>query len=356
MIWDARVGRHVMKVSAVIPNRNDTVMLSVTVRSILEELKGVYGCSEIVICDNSDDDIWAIMKKPNVSPLGVAYISQGKIKLVRQETPGLFAAREMAIEKSSGKYTVNFDSHVLCGRGSISDLVDFMDADVDEKVGFAFRPIGWTNKHEMMATGDIRPNDNGSVFGPWGRAYSKPTKISWHFGGYITRRKWFLDDLGGHGFFSDGTISWGGGEFYTAMKSWLFGKENWTIPTSPAYHIGPWSKEVTALSGIPYRVYSGSGNGKIGIGILAAFYALGGDEIKEYVRKNSLGLKVNHGIDIDRDWAEARRLAYKDRKFIDSNQVISFRELLKTQPWMDGWGPDRWTDYKAVKQWEANTL
>ena len=47
------------KASVIISNRNDTAMLSVTIRSCLEELKAsLPEKGEIVICDNSDPEIY----------------------------------------------------------------------------------------------------------------------------------------------------------------------------------------------------------------------------------------------------------------------------------------------------------
>ena len=55
------------KVSIVISNRNDTSMLSVTVRSCIEELKPLGpGMGEVVICDNSDQEIYSHL--PNIIP------------------------------------------------------------------------------------------------------------------------------------------------------------------------------------------------------------------------------------------------------------------------------------------------
>ena len=66
-----------MLLSVVIPNRNDTVMLGITVRSALEEMKAVPD-SELIVVDNSDADIWRLLKTPNISPLSLKYVREGK--------------------------------------------------------------------------------------------------------------------------------------------------------------------------------------------------------------------------------------------------------------------------------------
>lgn len=339
-----------MKASIIIPNRNDTIMLSITVRSALEELKSIDNDGEIIVVDNSDEDFWRVLKNPDKSPLSLRYVREGKVRLIRQSFPSLYSARQTAIEAAQGEYIINNDSHVLYGRNVVKDVVDFMDNDKEKKVGLGFSPIGWITGPEILARHDIQPNAKGSIFGPWGRRYYEPTKISWNFGFRIARRDWLLNECKGFGFFAKKQVSWGGGEFYIAMKSWLLGKENWAIPANPMYHIGPFSPEIERLDGHRYRLYGKSGNGKTAIGILAAFYALGGHEIKDYVRKNEVGLAQQYSLDIDRDWPEACRLAKEDRRWIKEHQVMSFQDLLEQQPWMEGWGDDRWSQWHPGRE------
>jgi len=310
-------------------------MLSVTVRSILEELKAVDGESEIVICDNSDADIWKVIKTINISPLSLSYVQEGKVRLLRQEYPCLWTARETAIRQSKGEYVINTDAHTMYGRDSLKDLVDFMDS-TKENVGFGYSPIGWASAPETFARHDIRP-ENGSIYGPWGRQYEEPTKICWNFGAFICRRDWFVDVLDGHGFFARKKRGWGGGEFYMAIKSWLLGYENWAIPSAPQYHLGPWSNEVERLSGYRYRTYVGAGNGNVGINLLAALYALAGEFGREYAKSTAM---------ITGDWNEARRIAREDREWIAKHQVISFEQFITEKPWMDGWQDDRYDMWK----------
>lgn len=339
-----------MKVSIVIPSRNELSLLSVTVRSILEELKAVEGDSEVVICDNSDEDIWRLLKTPNKSPLSLDYVRTGKVRLLHNDFASLYSARQKAIEESTGEYVFNTDSHTIFGRDCIKDCIAFMDADKEKHVGMGFSPIGWVSAPESFARGDIQLSEEGGIFGPWGRQYDKPTKICWNFGFRIMRRDWFMKELNGYSFFAKKRVSWGGGEFYAALKTWLLGKECWSIPSSPIYHIGPFSKEVENITGMRYRLYGGSGNGKVGIGILAAFYALGGDQAKKYIEQKNLKAITQYGLNLTTDWEEAKRLAWSDHEWIKKHQVIDFWELLEKKPWMEGWGEDRWKSWKPEIQ------
>jgi glycosyltransferase involved in cell wall biosynthesis len=321
-----------MKISIIIPNRNDTVMLGVTVRSAIEALKAIDNDGEIIVADNSDSDIYRIIKKPNCSPVPlIGYINDGILKYVRQDFPSMYSAYELGAQEAQGEYLFRSDSHVMYGHNVLKDCISFMD---NNDIGFGFSPIGWWNLHERMAKSHISENKNGGIFGTWGKRIDLPAKIPWNFGFRIVRKDWY-EQVGGFGFFAKERISWGGGEFYIAMKSWLFGRENWAMPASPMYHIGPYSKEVEKL-GYRFRQYGASGNGRQGLGILSAFYALGGDEAKEEALKSKDGLKDQYGLDVDRDWKEASKYALEDRKFIEANQTMTFKELLEVKPWRDG--------------------
>jgi len=335
-----------MKLSVIIPNRNDTVMLGITVRSALEELKAIDNDGEIVIVDNSDIDLWTIIKTVNISPLNLGYVEEGRVRLIRQDFPSIYSARQTAIENAKGEYVYNMDSHTIVGRNQFKDLVSFMDGRKNGKVGFGFAPIGWVNQHETYARHDIR-TDEGTIFGSWGRQYYEPTKICWNFGSCICNREWFLNVHGGYDFFASKRVSWGGGEFYVPIKGWLLGWESWAIPCAPQYHIGPHSKEIESRTPYRYRLYGDGGNGRTGVGILAAFYALGGEDGKEELLKVPRVFE-QYGLDIDRDWPKAISLAREAREDIEKRQVVSFKDFLKIRPWYERW--DDWKPYETIQK------
>ena len=338
-----------MILSVIIPNRNDTVMLGITVRSVLEELKAIDNDGEIVIVDNSDADLWAIIKTVNVSPINIGYLQEGKVRLVRQPFPSLYSARQTGIEQARGKYVYNMDSHTLVGRNQLLDLVNFMEA--HPGIGFGFAPIGWVSQHETFARHDIR-TDGGSIFGSWGRQYKEATKICWNFGSRICNRDWFLNVHGGYDFFAKERLSWSGGEFYVPIKGWLLGFESWAVPCSPQYHIGPFSAEIQKRTGYKYRLYDSSGNGKVGSGIIAAFYALGGEEAKEELKKVPQIYK-QYGLNLEDEWKIAKELAKEARENIARRQVISFSDFLKQRPWTEDW--TSWNPNTEIKKIEDLT-
>jgi glycosyltransferase involved in cell wall biosynthesis len=317
-----------LKVSVIIPNRNDTISLGVTVRTIVENLRDIDG--EIIIVDNSDEQYYNLLKTPNISPIPLGYINDGILKIVRQDRPGMYAAAQKGAEVAAGEYLMKCDSHVIWGANVIKDCLSFMNN--HHEAGVCSSPIGWMNLTDRLAKSNIAPNANGGIFGGWGEKSELPKKVSWNFGYRIVKKSLF-HELNGYSFFADKHVSWGGGEFYLAIKSWLLGYPNWAIKANPVYHIGPHSKELEALTGIKFRVYGSSGNGRQGIGILAAFYALGGDNAREECMKSGDGLKKQYGIDIDRDWDEAKAIAHDDHEWIKTHQKISFQELLERKPW-----------------------
>ena len=343
-----------MKVSIIISNRNDLEMLTVTVRSCLEELRPLGpGNGEIVICDNSDEEIYK--KLPSVLPIG--YIEEGLLSVYRQSFPCLFTARETAASKAEGEYIICLDSHMIVGRDMILDLVNFMDSKKDDPtVGFAHAPINWAHQHDRNARHDRDMSEN--ELGPWGTAYNYERTISWKGMPWICRRSWFLDKragLGGYGALSEYKLSWGGGDMHIGVKPWLLGFRNWAVPTSPASHIGPFpgidkvdnsSTVNVADASNPnrYRKWSVSGSGPSAIGFLVSCYVLGGDQM---MKRNAPAIQERFGglIDITKWWFKARIYGRNEKAWLDKRKVITFEELLKTKPWEQD---DRQEDLRSV--------
>lgn len=322
------------KVSVIISNRNDLEMLSITVRSCIEELKPLgHENSEIVICDNSDRHIYNSL--PSVIP--PKYISDGLVKIVRQNFPCLFTAREEAVRYSTGKYILCVDSHCLIGRDMILDLVNFMDiyqAD-DKTTGFCHAPINWAHQHEERSKHDRDISVN--ELGDWNTAYSHPKTITWKGMPWICRRSWFLEELQSYGALSEHRISWGGGDMHLGTKAWLLGFKNWAVPTSPCIHIGPFpkidqgeNKNVTKIG--KYRLYANSGQGPHTIGFLVSCYVLGGEPM---MLRNKAVITERFGkfIDVDKCWDQAKKYGKREKQWLDKHKVMTFEQFLETKPW-----------------------
>ena len=325
-----------MKASIIISNRNDLAMLSVTVRSCIEELKPLgLENGEIVICDNSDEEIYK--KLPSVLP--ISYIREGLLSVYRQDFPCLFTARETAISKAEGDYVICLDSHMIVGHNMILDLVNFMDSKKDDPtLGFAHAPINWSYQHESNARHDRDMSEN--ELGPWGTAYDYERTITWKGMPWICRRKWFLDKetgLGGYGALSEYKLSWGGGDILIGVKPWLLGFKNWAVPCSPGTHIGPFPNIDSAekpgmvkVTSNGYRLWSTSGSGPPLIGYLVSCYILGGDSM---MRRNAPIINERFGIDVRQYWLRARMYGRNEKAWLDKRKVMTFEQLLETKPW-----------------------
>ena len=332
------------KLSIIISNRNDTAMLSVTVNSCIEELRplGLKNC-EIIICDNSDEQLYAQLN----SCLPVGYIKEGVLKIFRQDFPCLFTARETAIEHSSAEYVCCIDSHMVIGRNMFVDLYNFMRSKKDDKtLGFAHAPINWSHHHQRSAVHDRDMAVN--ELGNWNKAYDRERTITWKGMPWICRKDWFLDKvdgLGGYGALSQYNVSWGGGDMHIGIKPWLLGFKNWAVPTNAGIHIGPFPKinlksknpsevDTETHNGYKYRLYGKSGNGPHTVGFLVSCYVLGGEDM---MNRNKAAITKRFGryLNLDEWWQRAMDMGKDEKAWLDKRKIMTFEQLLKRKPWED---------------------
>lgn len=332
------------KVSIIISNRNDIAMLTVTVRSCIEELRPLgKGGGEIIIVDNSDKDAYRSLG----SALPMGYAREKILRIYRQEFPCLFSARELAVEKAIGDYIICLDSHMLVGRNMIKKLVSFMDRqNGNNVVGFAHAPISWAHHHESHARHDR--DVSVSELGPWGGVHKVEKKMTWKGMPWICRREWFLDQgegLGGYGALAKHRVSWGGGDMHIGVKSWLLGFQNWAVPCNPGIHIGPFPKKGDKSGKTAsmtddvndyekYRRYSVSGNFPHTFGFLVSCYVLGGEPM---MARNKEILRNRFGcyIDSDKWWTKAIEIGEEEKRWLDSRKVMTFEEFLEKKPWLN---------------------
>jgi len=351
------------KVSVIISNRNDVAMLVVTIRSCIEEFVPLgKGGGEIVVCDNSDEPVYDRLQ----SSIPSGYIDDKTLKIVRQNFPCLFSARELAIREATGDYIICLDSHMLTPRDGIAKLADFMDRHSgDRDLGFAHAPLSWAHHHESRARHD-RDMSRGEL-GPWGGAYKSEGTITWKGMPWMCRKDWFLDKehgLGGYGALSEHKVSWGGGDMHIGVKPWLLGFKNWAVPTRPFIHIGPFPRIDIAknmpkdapMLGDPlgdnykYRLYKTSGNYPHTFGFLVSCYVLGGEPM---FRRNEPFLKGRFGryIDVDKMWPIAKQLGEGERAWLDSRKIMSFEEMLEHEPWKENAPMASNPDSMIYKMW-----
>ena len=316
-----------VKLSVIISNRNDVLLLATTVRSCIEEFQPLLaediGC-EVVICDNSDDQQWINMQ----AAIPGGYVKDGTIKIIRQDFACLFTARERAIEAASGRYVVCLDSHMLVGHRMLYDLFHFMERSSD-RVAFAHAPISWVHQHERASRHDRDMSE--CELGSWGPAYHSERKITWKGMPWICRKEFFLKELGGYGALSQHKLAWGGGDMHIGIKPWLLGYENWAVPTRPGIHLGPLPQTVRGPTREKYRLYAVSGKGTVCSGFLVSCYVLGGEAM---MKRNATVLdKRFKQMDSSKEWVRAISRGETEKAWLDKVRVMTFEEMMRDQPW-----------------------
>lgn len=320
-----------MKLSIIISNRNDIVMLNVTLNSCLEMMKGCDFESEIVICDNSDPKFYELM--PIAYPNG--WIKQKLVKVIRQEDPCFTSARHRAAEAATGEYIFCIDSHVLMGLRTLQDSVNFMDRHrEDPNLGFGHPPIRWAHQGPAAIKHTLRPSPTGAANGGWDCAYTTERKMYWKFMPWICRRDWYLNTLKGYGTHATEMMSWGGAEQLQQVKSLMLGYENWVIITDPVAHIGPYTPAVIKTGQYKYRTYGKNGNFPHGFGVLCAHYVVAGPERGlELALATKEQFMNRHKFDPESRWDEVARVSEPEYQWLKERAKYTYDQLITSKPW-----------------------
>lgn len=296
-----------------------------------------------MICDNSDPDVYKLLS----SALPAGYIRDKTLKIIRQDFPCLFTARESAIKAAQGDYILCLDSHMIVGNDMIVDLVTFMDRHSEKDLGFAHAPINWAHQHERVARHDR--DMTKCELGEWGKKRDTEQTITWKGMPWICRREWFLtreNGLGGYGALAEHKLSWGGGDMHIGIKPWMLGFKNWAVPCSPAIHIGPFPridtnanpnmvsapKKGRVAARDKYRLWTVSGEGPHSLGFLVSCYILGGEKMM-LRNKEAITNRFGAFIDTNKWWSKAMEYGANEKKWFDKAKTITFEKLLETRPW-----------------------
>lgn len=302
-------------VSVIISHRNDFPMLGITIRSVLEDCVDLPEYVEIIVCDNSGAN-----EKENLNyVIAPDLLKTGQVRIVNQEYPCLFTARELAIKAAIGKYIIVLDSHVLAGRHMIRDMVDYMENDAPANIGFAHAPLMYVNQNESAKRHEFKTR----------KYYDTPSKTGIKGMPWICSKK-FWNEIKGYGSLAEHKMSWGGGDVYLALKPWMLGYENWAIPCRPGFHIGPYTKLDRKY--YKYRLWGKSGETPMWYGLLAAAYVFGCTEPNNIVTQ----LRWYHCEVFEKTpehWNKIQALCYKERELIESRQQMTIEELLTNKPW-----------------------
>lgn len=320
-----------MKLSIIISNRNDIVMLNVTLNSAIEMLKTIDMDGEIVIADNSDQKFYELM--PIAYPVG--WLKKGYVRVYRQEDPCFTSARMLAAEKAQGEYIFCVDSHVLFGLNTLRDSLDFMERHKDDpNLGFGHPPIRWAHQGPAAVKHTLKISDNGLPNGGWDCAYDTERKMFWKFMPWICKRDWYLNTLRGYGTHATAMMSWGGAEQLQQIKSLMLGYENWAIPTDPIAHIGPYTPEVVKTGQYKYRTYGRNGNFPHGFGVLAAYYVCGGPDVGyQHAKLGEEAFTNRHKIKVDDYWGKVAEVSHEEYEWLQKHKKYDYLQLLNERPW-----------------------
>lgn len=305
-------------------------MLNVTLNSCIEAFKTLDCECEIVLVDNSDPKFYELL--PVACPVG--FTTKHNLRIIRQEQPSFTAARMRAAREAKGEYIFCVDSHVLFGQNTLKDSIGFMDSmSTYPRLGFGHPPIRWAHQGPAAVKHTLKMADNGTPWGQWDKRCIKEEKIFWKFMPWICRRDWYVDTLKGYGSHADHFVSWGGAEMLQQLKSWMLGYEQWSIPTDPIIHIGPYTPAVIKTGQYKYRTYGANGNFPHGFGVLLAFYVLGGDEGYAHAKLCEKRIQNRHKIKVDDYWPKVIEVGKDEYDWLQLNKKWGYTQLLEEAPW-----------------------
>jgi len=314
--------------SVIMPARNEWPYTVFTFYSILHcwETDGFDSNDiEIIIVNNCSDD-WNLegwdWSKPGMKGTTSYLMTRGGfwsrvLRVHYDPIAGNHSARNKGAELARGKYLFFSDAHMAYRPGFFKHGLK----SVDESGGIVHGGIGWM--------GAYPPHDSGvgcqytiKLGEEWKGTWNnyRPWNDDWFYipaqghCSVLVNRKQFLD-FGGY---PDIHRAYGGGEFYTNMKWWMFGSSVAVDPRCVGYHLA---------SG---RGYSWSHDDYIH-NVFNCSYALGCDDWLERTYINYL--KNCRKEVLDRMMEEAKVEMADDRKYIESRRVKTFNELLVEKPW-----------------------
>lgn len=311
-----------MKLSVIIPARNEFPNIVHTVYSIIHSLEAegfTYKDFEIIIVDNcSNDDVY-----PQKGTAGTtSYLEtrggyfNGIIKVLRFPIAGNHTARNKGAEIARGEYLFFSDGHMAYRPGFFKNILKT----VDESGGLVHGAIAWMGAYPPVV---------GSTGFSYTIKLGEEIKGTWN-PYYLTDNWWYIPSQGHcslavrkdqflkFGGYPSIHRTYGGGEFYIDMKWWLFGSNAVVNPNCVGYHL-------SAARNYTYRHENYIEN------VLGCAYALGCDDWRERTYINALRHKSKEVLDMILERNEKEYA--KDREFFEKMKKTTFNQLLLDRPW-----------------------
>lgn len=315
--------------SVVIPARNEFPNVMHTVHSILNcwEADGyAQDQIEIIIVNNCSDERSTDQRYFDhpvdygtttcLEGRGIYYT--GTVRTYYDPIAGNHSARNKGARIARGKYVFFSDAHMSYKPGTFKYLMQA----VDESGGMVHATIAWMGTyppHSSTSGYQYTIKLGEEIKGTWAN-YLVGNGKDWFYifgSGHCSvmcNRKQFL----AFGGYPDIHRTYGGGEFYTNAKWWMFGSSVAVHPLAIGYHLKS------------YRGYNWNHDDYIH-NVLNVSYALGMDDWREraYINWMRRGRKEV----LDRMMEEGEREMKSDREWVDSHRLKSFNDILVERPW-----------------------
>ena len=314
--------------SVIIPARNEFPNIVHTVHSIINtwEADGFDGKDlEIIIVNNCSTDYNDSKYDPSkpgdrgttehLMPRGI-YHSR-ILRVLYDPIAGNHSARNKGAAIARGKYLFFSDAHMSYRPGTFKYGLKA----VDESGGIVHCGIAWMGGYPphptsvgMQYTIKLGEEWKGTwnTYHPWSdKWFYIPSQG--HCSLFVKRTQ-FLDFDG----YPRYHRTYGGGEFYTNMKWWMYGSSVVVEPRAVGYHLASSRGYAYTHDDYIHNVYN-------------CAYALGCDDWLERTHLNYL--RRGREDVLERMLAEAKVEMRETRKIVEARRITTFNDLLVDRPW-----------------------
>jgi glycosyltransferase involved in cell wall biosynthesis len=223
-----------MRLSIIIPTRNEHATLWFTLQGLLAQLRMHDGSVEIIVADNEKklNPKGAMKIVGDLHDARVRYVHAGAI-----QSP--YYPRDVGAEAATGEWICFLDSHVLMAENWLDVVIDGIhrgypkDAIVHYPVSFNDPKIRWGHYKLRLDT---------DFWGSWGPRAKGTNHIPYRIAAtgiwaMTMTRSWYVDTLRG---FNTEFRGYSGGEPYLDLKSWCMGGQVLMDPcTGGSHYSGP---------------------------------------------------------------------------------------------------------------------
>jgi len=307
-----------MKLSIVIPARNEHPAATFTLQALWDQLEGSGLDWETILVDNLSDDKTGSFAEKRY------WGGHGRHHVIRYEAAGsCWQSRNAGLEMATGDIVFLFDAHVLPSPDLIQKQMEFFRTHPEADV--LYTPVVWMGDTKNNAAYGYALHMERKFWGSWTRrkVSDQPYMVPMSGTAGVAVRSGSFD-----GWPAPMSI-YGGGEQWLSLLTWMCGGSCWIHPETYVYHLADTRK----YSDDPSRDWRTNEAHHFNKCLVA--YALGGVEWWEKLL--NLCLK-NWGPTYHtaaRNIAELARAEGKPyREMVEAKAIYTLDEVLETEPWM----------------------